>query len=76
MTVVVLVRSNQGLQQIGEAVDVGRLVTHHAVDVVAEVPEADVVPHDDEDVGLVGSVGGGGDESAAKSAKQVSAFHG
>ena len=37
---------------VGEAVDVRRLVAHHAAVVAAEVPEADVVPPQDEDVGL------------------------
>ena len=35
------------------AVDVGRLVAHHGAAVVAEVPVADVIAHDDQNVGLV-----------------------
>ena len=37
---------------LGDAVDVRRLVAHHAVIVGADVPPADVVAPDDEDVGL------------------------
>ena len=36
----------------GDAVDVGRAVAHHAAIVGADVPVADVVAHDDQDVGL------------------------
>ena len=36
-----------------DAIDVGRLVAHHALVVGAEVPVADVVAPDDEDVGLL-----------------------
>jgi hypothetical protein len=36
----------------GDAVDVRRLVAHHAAVVVADVPGADVVTPDDEDVGF------------------------
>ena len=39
---------------LGDAVDVGRLVAHHALVVGADVPVADVVAPDDEDVGLLG----------------------
>ena len=37
---------------IGDAVDVGRAIAHHAAVVGADVPVADVVAHDDEDVRL------------------------
>ena len=37
----------------GNAVDVGGLVAHHGAAVVAEVPVADVIAHDDQNVGLV-----------------------
>ena len=37
---------------IGDAVDVGRPVAHHAAVVGADVPVADVVTHDDQDVGF------------------------
>ena len=39
---------------LGDAVDVGRAVAHHAAVVGADVPVADVVTEDDEDVGLCG----------------------
>ena len=39
---------------LGDAVDVGRAVAHHAAIVGADVPVADVVAHDDEDVRLLG----------------------
>ena len=38
---------------VGDAVDVGRAVTHHAAIVGADVPVADVIAHDDEDVWLL-----------------------
>jgi hypothetical protein len=38
---------------VGDAVDVGRAIAHHAAVVGADVPVADVVAHDDEDVGLL-----------------------
>ena len=38
---------------IGDAVDVGRAIAHHAAIVGADVPVADIVAHDDEDVGLL-----------------------
>ena len=38
----------------GDAIDVRGLVTHHALVVGADVPVADVVAPDDEDVGLLG----------------------
>jgi hypothetical protein len=38
---------------VGDAVDVGRAVAHHAAVVGADVPVADVVAHDDEDVRLL-----------------------
>ena len=38
---------------VGDAVDVGRLVAHHAAVVVADVLGADVVTPDDQDVGLL-----------------------
>ena len=38
---------------IRDAIDVGRLVAHHAAAVVADVPGADVVAPDHEDVGLL-----------------------
>ena len=37
---------------LGDAVDVGRLVAHHALVVGADVPVADVVAPDDQDVRL------------------------
>jgi hypothetical protein len=37
----------------GDAVDVGRAIAHHATVVGADVPVADIVTHDDEDVGLL-----------------------
>ena len=37
---------------LGDAVDVGGAIAHHAAIVGADVPVADVVGHDDEDVGL------------------------
>jgi hypothetical protein len=43
-----------------DTVDVGRLVAHHAARVVGNVPEADVVAPEDEDVGLVLGLGGAG----------------
>ena len=44
---------------LGDAVDVGRLVAHHALVVGADVPVADVVAPDDQDVGfLVRRMGG------------------
>jgi hypothetical protein len=36
-----------------DAVDVGRAIAHHAIVVAADVKPADVVGHDDKDVGLV-----------------------
>ena len=41
---------------LGDAIDVRRLVAHHAAVVVADVPGADVVAPDDEDVGLLSIV--------------------
>ena len=38
---------------IGDAIDVGRAVAHHAAIVGADVPVADVIAHDDEDIGLL-----------------------
>ena len=38
----------------GDAVDIGRAVAHHAAVVGADVPLADVVAHDDQDVRLLG----------------------
>ena len=38
----------------GDAVNVRRLVAHHAMAVVADVLDADVVAPDDEDVGFLG----------------------
>src|SRR5262249_6481051 len=43
---------------LGDAVDVGRTVTHHAAVVGAKVPVADVVAPDDEDVRLFAGFGG------------------
>ena len=37
---------------IRDAVDVGRLVTHHAAAIGADVPETDVVTPDDNNIGL------------------------
>jgi hypothetical protein len=39
---------------LGDAVDVGCFVAHHAAVVVADVPGADVIAPDDEDVGFLG----------------------
>ncbi len=54
---------------LGDAVDVGRAVAHHALVVGADVPVADVVAQDDQDVRLLGGrlggglgAGGGGDQ--------------
>ena len=41
---------------LGDAVDVGRFVAHHALIVGADVEAADVVTPDDQDVGLVGGL--------------------
>ncbi|KKO19342.1 MAG: hypothetical protein BROFUL_01941 [Candidatus Brocadia fulgida] len=41
-----------------KAVNVGRLVTHHTAIVVADVPGADVITPDDENVGLFALVSG------------------
>ena len=49
-------QSVKSAPSLGDAVDVGRLVAHHAVVVGADVELADVVAPDDEDVRL----GGGG----------------
>ena len=38
---------------VGDAVDVGRLVAHHAAVVVADVLGADVITPDDQDIGLL-----------------------
>ncbi len=38
---------------VGDAIDVGRAIAHHAAVVGADVPVADVVAHDDENVGLL-----------------------
>jgi len=38
---------------LGDAVDVGR-AAHHAVGVGADVPHADIVTEDDQDVGFIG----------------------
>ena len=38
---------------LGEAVDIGRLVAHHAQVVGADVEAADVIAPDDEDVGFL-----------------------
>jgi hypothetical protein len=37
-----------------EAVDVGRLVTHDAVAIAAQIRDADIIAEDDENVGLSG----------------------
>jgi len=49
---------------IGDAINVGRVVAHHAAVVGTDVPVADVVGHDDEDVGFLRllRVSGRGDE--------------
>ena len=47
----VVVRENGAF--IGDAVDVGGAVTHHAAVVSADVPVADIIGHDDEDVWLL-----------------------
>ena len=36
-----------------EAINVGRAVTHHALVIGAKVENADVIPHDYEDVGFL-----------------------
>ena len=36
---------------VGDAINIGRAVAHHTAVVGADVPVADVVRHDDEDVG-------------------------
>ena len=38
---------------VGDAIDVGRAVAHHAAIVGADVPIADVIGHDDEDIRLL-----------------------
>ena len=38
---------------VGDAIDVGRAIAHHAAVVGADVPVADVVAHDDDDVRLL-----------------------
>jgi hypothetical protein len=38
----------------GDAVNIGRFEAHHAMAVGADIPHADVITHDDEDVGLLG----------------------
>ena len=43
----------------GELVEVRRAARHHAAMVGADVPDADVVTHDDDDVGLAGRLGVG-----------------
>lgn len=43
---------------IADAIDVGRLSDHQAAMVDARLVEADVVAHDEEDVGLWGWLGG------------------
>lgn len=40
---------------LGDAIDVGRTAAHHAAVVGADIPDADVVSHDHDDVGLLGS---------------------
>ena len=50
---------------IGDAIDVGRAVAHHAAIVGADVPVADVIAHDDEDVGLLLLRGSGGTKPVA-----------
>ena len=45
-----------------DPVDVGRAVAHHATAVVADVPGADVVAPDHEDIGPIGRHGRGGGE--------------
>ena len=37
---------------VGQTVDVGRLVMHHALVIGADIPVADVIAEDDEDVWL------------------------
>ena len=43
----------------GDAVDVGGFVTHHAAVVVADVPGADIVTPDDEDIWFFAGLGDG-----------------
>ncbi len=43
---------------VGDAVDVGRAIAHHAAVVGADIPVADIIAHDDEDVGLLLLLGG------------------
>ena len=40
----------------GDAVDVGRASAHHAAMVGADIPDADIIGHDDDDVGFLGGV--------------------
>ena len=55
----------------GDAIDVRRLVAHHAAAVVADVPGADVVAPDDEDVGfLVRRLNGGRDAKKRRASRQ------
>ncbi|WP_455223070.1 hypothetical protein [Kaarinaea lacus] len=44
------------------AIDVRRLVTHHAAIVVADIPRADVIPPDDQDVGFFSRCNGAGND--------------
>ena len=55
----------------GDAVDVGRLVTHHALVVGADVEPADVVAPDDEDVGFLSWAGAGPAISANAATKII-----
>src|SRR5271167_5207060 len=43
----------EGCSFLRDAIDVGRLIAHHASTVMADVPIADVVAPDDEDVRFV-----------------------
>jgi hypothetical protein len=41
---------------LGDSVDVGRPIAHHAAVVSADVPVTDVVAHDDKDIRLIRSL--------------------
>jgi hypothetical protein len=41
---------------LGDAVDVGRLVAHHAIVIGADIPVAYVIALDDEDIGFLAGV--------------------
>ena len=71
----VIVREDRTL--VGETVDVGRAIAHHSAIVGADVPVADVIGHDDEDVGFLllraqaGTIAAIADASDTKRARQI-----